>query len=66
MAHIPQETVPKSDVSNDGWTPDPLSPQLRQTDGQVTSGIDPMVQSFEVKLRKLAWPKPGDQTLTVD
>src|SRR5207302_7702172 len=59
-----QIALPVSDDFTGGWTPTPVFEQV--SGGQVVqSSIDPQGDAFEVKLKGLAWPGPGPETLTV-
>jgi hypothetical protein len=66
---MPQTARPRSDVSDTGWTPQPVAPQLNEVvpndASLVTSSANPQGDTFEVKLDALAWPDNGPQTLTV-
>jgi hypothetical protein len=68
MPQTGQAALAASDISNNGWSPSPLTPQINVSPADtnwVTSQSDSQGNNFEVKLQGLAWPSPGPQTLTV-
>ena len=65
-----QISRPGDDVSNSGWTPATnyfrqINEELQNDATFVESSPDPQGDTFEVRLRSLAWPRSGPQTLRV-
>jgi hypothetical protein len=68
MPQTGQSALAASDVSDNGWTPSPVTPQINVSPADtnwVTSQSDFQGNNFQVKLQGLAWPTDGPQSLTV-